>query len=64
MLSTEYYGIAMRTSDTLRLRLLNDVLAMLCGGYGYEELHMKWFGHPLLDLAVPDSVADQWGDQR
>jgi polar amino acid transport system substrate-binding protein len=60
MVSTEYYGIAMRTTDTLRLRLLNDALAGLCGGYSYEQLHMKWFGYPLLDLAVPDSVANQW----
>ena len=60
MLSTEYYGIAMRTSDTLRLQLLNDALAGLCGGYSYEQLHMRWFGYPLLNLAVPDSVAEQW----
>ncbi len=60
MLSTEYYGVAMRKSDTLRLGLLNDALAGLCGGYSYEQLHMRWFEYPLLDLAVPDSVADQW----
>ncbi len=59
-LSAEYYGIAMRTTDTLRMQKVNDALAALVGGYSFELLHKRWFGYPLLDVAVPDSVADQW----
>jgi len=59
-LNSEYYGIAVRPGDTLRLQRLNDALASLLGGYAYEQLHLKWFGYPLLDLAVPDSVSAQW----
>lgn len=59
-LNSEYYGIAMRTGDTIRLQALNDALAGLMGGYTYERLHQKWLGYPPLDLEVPDSVAAQW----
>lgn len=59
-LNSEYYGIAMRTGDTVRLKILNDALAALLGGYTYERLHARWFGYPPMDIAVPDSVAAQW----
>ena len=59
-LTSEYYGIAMRTDDTVRLRMLNDVLAGIMGGYTYERLHAKWFGYPPMDIAVPDSVQARW----
>jgi len=59
-LNSEYYGIAMRTGDTVRLKVLNDALAALLGGYTYERLHARWFGYPPMDIAVPDSVAAQW----
>jgi polar amino acid transport system substrate-binding protein len=61
-ISSEYFGIAMRQNDTLRLAMVNDALASLVGGYSFERLHQQWFGYPLLDVAVPDSVARQWGD--
>jgi ABC-type amino acid transport substrate-binding protein len=62
-LNSEYYGIAMRPDDTIRLERLNDALASLLGGYAYEQLHLKWFGYPLLDVAVPDSVSAVWPAQ-
>ena len=59
-LGYEYYVFAMRSADSLRLRLMNDALAALLGGYTYEQLHQKWFGYPPLNLAVPDSVSVNW----
>lgn len=59
-LNSEYYGIAMRSGDTLRMQALNDALAGLVGGYTYERLHQKWLGYPPLDVEVPDSVVAMW----
>jgi ABC-type amino acid transport substrate-binding protein len=61
MLTTAYYTAAMRADDTQRMTRFNDALASLLGGYTYEQVHMKWFGYPLLNVAVPDSVAARWG---
>ncbi len=60
MLTTTYYTVAMRTVDTLHMNRFNNTLAALLGGYTYEQLHMKWFGYPLLNVAVPDSVSARW----
>ena len=60
MLTTTYYTAAMRATDSLHLTRFNNALAALLGGYTYEQLHMKWFGYPLLNVAVPDSVSSRW----
>ncbi len=44
ILSTEYYGIAVRKSDNELLQQLNTALEQLKAGDGYDNLHMKWFG--------------------
>ena len=58
--NSEYYGIAMRPDDSVRLGLLNDALAGIMGGYTYERLHEHWFGYPPMDIAAPDSVKARW----
>lgn len=63
LLATEYYAFAMRSTDTLRLARLNKALASLLGGYSFERLHIKWFGYPMLNIAVPDSISARW-DKR
>jgi glutamine transport system substrate-binding protein len=60
LLTTTYYSVAMRAGDSLRVDRFNDALASLLGGYTYERLHQKWFGYPLLNVAVPDSVSACW----
>ena len=59
-LTSVYYTAAMRADDSARLFRVNDALASLLGGYTYEQLHQKWFGYPLLNVAVPDSVSARW----
>jgi len=59
-LNSEYYGIAMRSDDSVRLGMLNDALAGIMGGYTYELLHERWFGYPPMDIAVPDSIKARW----
>jgi ABC-type amino acid transport substrate-binding protein len=60
MLNSEYYGMAMRSDDSVRLEKLDHALAGILGGYTYERLHDRWFDYPLLDLAVPDSIQALW----
>lgn len=55
-LDAEYYGIAVRLEDTTRLTAINDALAELIGRGTFEDLHMKWFGYPLLDVPAVDSA--------
>jgi arginine/lysine/histidine/glutamine transport system substrate-binding/permease protein len=59
-LTTVYYTAAMRAADTARISRFNNALASLLGGYTYEQMHQKWFGYPLLNVAVPDSVSARW----
>lgn len=59
-INSEYYGIAMRSDDTVRMARLNRALAGIMGGYTYELLHQQWFGYPPMGLAVPDSVKAGW----
>jgi len=54
-IDAEYYGIALRKEDTVRLSGINDALADLIGRGAFEELHLKWFGYPLLDVPAVDS---------
>ncbi len=59
-INSNYYGMAMRTDDTIRMERLDHALAGIMGGYTYERLHQQWFGYPPMDLAAPDSVRAGW----
>ena len=54
-IDAEYYGIAVRREDTSHLHAINEALAKLIGQGKFEELHLKWFGYPLLDVPAVDS---------
>ena len=43
ILSSEYYGIAVRQSDTALLSDINTALTKIKSDNRYNELHMKWF---------------------
>lgn len=55
ILSTEYYGIAVRKGDQELLDALNGALAGFKES-GYDELHIKWFGTPPAPGLAPDST--------
>jgi len=55
ILSTEYYGMAVRKGDQDLLEALNRALAEFKES-GYDELHVKWFGTPPARGLAPDST--------
>lgn len=54
ILSTEYYGMAVRKGDQELLDTLNRSLAEF-KETGYDNLHVKWFGTPPARGLAPDS---------
>jgi len=46
ILSTEYYGMAVRMGNTALKEQLNHALATIRQSGRYEELHLKWFDTP------------------
>lgn len=55
ILSTEYYGIAVRQGEQGLLTSLNEALHEFKASGGYDELHVKWFGTPPAAGLAPDS---------
>ena len=53
ILSTEYYGIAVRKGDTQLLTDIDNALAAIRKNGVYDSLHVKWFGTP---PPIPDTV--------
>ena len=53
ILSTEYYGIAVRKNDTQLLGEVNAALEEIRKNGVYDSLHVKWFGTP---PPIPDTV--------
>lgn len=59
ILSTEYYGMAVRKTDDDLLGQLNGALDQLKTGGGYDELHVKWFGAPpAKGLAIDSTILE------
>lgn len=56
ILSEEYYGIAVRQSDTLLLADINRALGEIRRSGKYEEIHVKWFDVPPATDLMPDSL--------
>ncbi len=56
ILSTEYYGMAVRKGDDQLLGEINGALGKLKAGDRYEQIHMKWFDAPSAFKIAPDSA--------
>lgn len=56
ILSTEYYGMAVRKGDDQLLGEINGALGKLKEGDRYEQIHMKWFDVPSALKIAPDSA--------
>ena len=59
ILSTEYYGMAVRKGDTGLLGSINGALAQIKESGRYDEIHVKWFGAPPATGLAPDSIMTQ-----
>jgi ABC-type amino acid transport substrate-binding protein len=55
-LNAEYYGIAVPMGQTDLLTLIDSTLAIFAGNNTHENLHLKWFGYPLLDIPGVDTT--------
>jgi ABC-type amino acid transport substrate-binding protein len=55
ILSTEYYGIAVRKNDKQLLDDINRALTELKGDDRYHQLHLKWFKAPSAFRVAPDT---------
>jgi len=55
-LNAEYYGIAVPMGKTDLLTLIDSTLAIFAGNNTHENLHLKWFGYPLLDIPGVDTT--------
>jgi polar amino acid transport system substrate-binding protein len=55
ILSTEYYGIAVRKNDLQLLDDINRALTELKAGERYHQLHLKWFNAPPALRVAPDT---------
>ncbi|UCG60286.1 MAG: basic amino acid ABC transporter substrate-binding protein [Candidatus Zixiibacteriota bacterium] len=59
ILSTEYYGIAVRKGDAQLLTEINSALDELRDTGRYDRLHEKWFGGPPAQgLAIDSSILE------
>jgi polar amino acid transport system substrate-binding protein len=59
ILSTEFYGMAVRKSDEELLGQINKALGELKASGRYDQLHVKWFGAPPAQgLAVDSTVLE------
>ena len=56
ILSTEYYGIAVRKGEQRLLAGINKALKTTKGGERFKEIHVKWFGCPPSADMLTDSV--------
>ncbi len=56
ILSTEYYGMAVRKGDQQLLEEINTALERLKTTGQYDELHVKWFGAPPAQGLTIDST--------
>jgi len=57
ILSTEYYGIAVRKSDHTLVGQLNAALEQMVENGRYDSIHVKWFGALPAPLPAGDSTA-------
>ena len=55
-LNAEYYGIAVPMGRTDLVTLIDSTLAIFAGDNTHENLHLKWFGYPLLDVPGVDTA--------
>jgi polar amino acid transport system substrate-binding protein len=59
ILSTEYYGMAVRKADEQLLGQINQALQELKTGGRYDQLHIKWFGAPPAQgLAIDSTILE------
>lgn len=56
ILSTEYYGMAVRKGDRELLKNINKALKVIKSSNRFREIHLKWFGVPPSDKMLPDST--------
>jgi polar amino acid transport system substrate-binding protein len=60
ILSTEFYGMAVRKGDQTLLDAINKALGEIKSGERYNMLHLKWFDSPPVPGLMPDST---WLDE-
>ena len=60
LLSTEYYGIAVRKGDSTLLGSINRTLEEILADGAYDSLHLTWFGTPST-LETPPAAPDSGG---